>query len=135
MEDIRFSGKPEFEIKNPGFVSVLRNKDFTFEYKKGKKWHSFIYVERGGLEYRFNKNEKNLVVNKGDLLFVPRKMPYKTTYLRDCTLLKIFTFDASTSITGTFVNGGLDGTYTYENADGKFKTVWENGKCTSITAK
>lgn len=46
-----------------------------------------------------------------------------------------YTFDASTSITGTFVNGGLDGTYTYENADGEFKTVWENGKCTSITAK
>ena len=98
MEDIRFLGKPEFEIKNPGFVSVLRNQDFVFEYKKGKKWHSFIYVERGGLEYHFNKNEKNLVVNKGDLLFVPRKLPYKTTYLRDCTLLKIFTFDISNNV-------------------------------------
>ncbi len=97
MEDIRFLGKPEFKIENPGFVSVLRNEDFTFEYKKGKKWHSFIYVERGGLEYHFNKSEKTLVVHEGDLLFVPRKLPYKTTYLRDCTLLKIFTFDTSKS--------------------------------------
>lgn len=46
-----------------------------------------------------------------------------------------YTFDATTSITGTFQNGGLNGTYTYKNLDGEFKTVWENGKCTSIKAK
>lgn len=46
-----------------------------------------------------------------------------------------YTFNATTSITGTFQNGGLDGTYTYKNSDGEFKTVWENGKCTSIKAK
>lgn len=46
-----------------------------------------------------------------------------------------YTFSDGTSITGTFQNGGLDGTYTYKNSDGEFKTVWENGKCTSIEAK
>lgn len=98
MEDIRFFGKPEFEIKNPGFVSVLRNKDFTFEYKKGKKWHSFIYVEQGELKYRFKDAEKTLVIHKGELLFMPKKLPYKTTYLTDRTLLKIFTFDITNNV-------------------------------------
>ena len=46
-----------------------------------------------------------------------------------------YTFDTTTSITGTFQDGGLNGTYTYKNSDGEFKTVWENGKCTSIKAK
>lgn len=47
----------------------------------------------------------------------------------------IYKFDANTSIEGTFQNGSLDGTYTYTNSDGEFKTVWKNGVCTSITAK
>lgn len=46
-----------------------------------------------------------------------------------------YNFDSVTSITGTFDKGKLNGTYTYTNADGKFKTVWEDGKCTSIKAK
>lgn len=93
MEDIRFFGKPDFKIENPGFVSVLRNKDYTYEYKKGKKWHSFIYVEKGGLEYFFKPSKKYITINKGELLFVPKKLPYKAKYLADNTLLKIFTFD------------------------------------------
>lgn len=97
MEDIRFFGKPDFKIENPGFVSVLRNKDFTFEYKNGKKWHSFIYVEKGCLEYFFKPSKKYITVNKGEMLFMPKKLPYIAKYLTDNTLLKIFTFDIHTT--------------------------------------
>lgn len=45
-----------------------------------------------------------------------------------------YNFDANTSIYGYFEQGKLNGSYTYKNADGKFLTVWEDGKCTSIRA-
>ena len=93
MQDIRFLGKPDFKIENPGFVCVMRDEDFTFEYKKGKKKHSLIYVENGNLEYFFKKDKKTIQISKGTLLFVPKKIPYKAKYLTNDTLIKIFIFD------------------------------------------
>ena len=46
-----------------------------------------------------------------------------------------YNFDSVTSISGSFKEGVLDGTYTYKNADGEYKTVWEDGKCTSVKVK
>ena len=44
-----------------------------------------------------------------------------------------YNIDSSTYLKGTFVNGTLNGTFTYHNSEGNYNTVWENGKCTSIT--
>lgn len=93
MEDIRYLGKLDYEIKNVGFVNVERNQNYTFEFKKGKKQYSFIYVESGELEYFFKNTKKCIRIQKGDLLFVPKKFPYSTKYLTDGTKIKIFVFD------------------------------------------
>ena len=91
MKDIIFSFKEEFEIINISYVSVNRDKNHTFEYKNGKERFSFIYVENGTLQYDFKY--KKITVNKGDMLFIPKNLPYKTKYLKNNTTIKIILFD------------------------------------------
>ena len=99
MEDIRFDVNLDYQINNVGYVSVLRNENFVFEYKTGKERYSFIYVEQGELEYYFSQNKKILNAGKGNVLFIPKALPYKASYLKDGTLIKIIVFDL---IAGTF---------------------------------
>ena len=95
MDDIRYLGKLDYRIDNVNFINVTRNENFTFEFKKGKKNYSLIYVQNGELDYFFKNSEKSIHITKGDMLFVPKKMPYKTTYLSDNTQIKIIAFDCS----------------------------------------
>ncbi len=91
MNDIRFDANDNIELINIGFVSVIRDKDYTFEYKNGKDRYSLIYVENGVLKYDFKY--KKITVNKGDVIFVPKNIPYKTKYLKNNTTIKILLFD------------------------------------------
>jgi AraC-like DNA-binding protein len=93
MEDIRFSGNLNLKITTPGFVSVVRDKNFTFPYAKGKPFFSFIFVVRGALEYRFSKDKKTLLLSPECALFIPKNYPYVATYLKDNTKIYIFNFD------------------------------------------
>lgn len=93
MKDIRFSENLNCKIDIAGFVNVQRNKGFTFEYKAGKDKHSFIYVERGMLDYYFIGQNKKIHIEKGIMLYVPKQLPYKTEYLADNTKIKIIVFD------------------------------------------
>ena len=127
MEDIRYWGKLDYRIENVGFVSVVRNKDFTFEYKKGKKQYSFIYVQNGELEYNFAKDDKTLRITKGDLLFVPKKLPYKTKYITDNTKIKIFVFDCVFQGTNKFF------THTFLKNSDDIATIFH--QCTSENAR
>lgn len=95
MEDIRFKGDLDFSITNVGFVMVVRNQDYTFEYKNGKELYSFVYVENGELEYYFYDTKEKLEIKKGTLLFIPKQIPYKTRYLKNGTKIKIIIFDFS----------------------------------------
>lgn len=91
MKDVVFSFKEEFEIFNICFVSVIRDKNYTFEYKNGKDRFSLIFVENGALEYDFKY--KKITVNKGDMFFISKNIPYKTKYLKNGTTIKIILFD------------------------------------------
>ena len=93
MEDIRFSGNLKLKITTPGFVSVVRNENFTFPYAKGKQFFSFIFVARGALEYLFTKSKKKLCLGPGDILFIPKSYPYVATYLKNNTKICILNFD------------------------------------------
>ena len=96
MEDIRYDATLDFRIHNVGFVSVLRNENFTFEYKTGKERFSFIYVKKGKMQYSFPKEKKKITIEKDDFLFVPKSIPYKSVYLADNTIIKIIVFDIDT---------------------------------------
>ncbi len=93
MNDIRFDGKLDCKINNIGYVSVSRNANFIFEYKNGKEKYSFIYVEQGALEYYFFQNNLTLKIDKGTFLFIPSKLPYRTKYLKEDTVIRIMIFD------------------------------------------
>ena len=101
MEDIRHDGNLDFTISQVGFVSVMRNKNFTFEYKNGKDLYSLVYVDDGELEYYFYETKEKLKIKKGTLLFIPKQIPYKTKYLKDKTKIKIIIFDFSDKNTPT----------------------------------
>lgn len=93
MEDIRFSENLHLKIKNSGFVSVVRNENFTFSYPKGKRFFSFVFAERGALEYRFIKREKTIRLDNGCALFIPKDYPYIATYMKNNTKIRILNFD------------------------------------------
>lgn len=96
MEDIRFNGSLDFEIRELGFVQVTRNENYTFTYKNGKKAYSFIFAQHGELDYRFPTLNKTVRVEKNSVLFIPKNLPYTATYLKDFTKIKLLTFDIKT---------------------------------------
>lgn len=91
MEDIRFSTQINFDINNVGYISVVRNKGFSIQFKSGKTIFSFVYVKKGKMRYAFS--EKTFTATEGQVLFVPKGLPYKATYLEDDTTMKMITFD------------------------------------------
>ena len=93
MKDIRYVGDIKYELASPGFVSVVRNKSFVFSYKNGKPTFSFIFVQRGRLEYVFTKTNEVVQIEKDGVLFIPKHYPYITTYLNDNTKIQILNFD------------------------------------------
>ena len=104
MESIRFDGKLEYKIDNVGYIQVVRNTNFFFEYKKGKELFSFIYVEDGEIEYTFTKIEETVLLKKDSLLYIPKHYPYYTTYLKENTAIRIFTFDIETNSLPAFLS-------------------------------
>lgn len=93
MKDIRFHQQLDFKIENVGFVSVQRNENYFFEYKKGKETYSVIYVTEGQLTYTLTGSQEVFHIKKGDCLFIPKHLPYQTLYLQNSTVIKIIVFD------------------------------------------
>lgn len=98
MEDIRFSGNLNLKINRPGFVSVIRNENFTFPYAKGKRFFSCIFVSRGALEYLFTMDKKKICLEPNCALFIPKDCPYIATYLKDNTKIRILNFSFENEI-------------------------------------
>ncbi len=96
MKNTYFNAESEFKINSIGFINVLRDENFTYEYKNGKERYSFIYVENGELECHFTDSEKTLKAGKRSVLFVPKHLPCKTTYLKNNTIVKLIIFDIDT---------------------------------------
>ena len=95
MEDIRFHRQLDFKIENIGYVSVQRNANYFFEYKKGKETYSIIYVCEGLLTYTLTGSHEVFHIKRGDVLFIPKHLPYQTLYLQDNTVIKIIVFDVT----------------------------------------
>jgi hypothetical protein len=71
MEDIRFNGQLNFEIKEPGFVQVQRNAMYRYPFKNGKPTYSFIFVQKGEMLYHFLSSKKKILIEKNTCLFLP----------------------------------------------------------------
>jgi len=93
MEDIRFNGQLNFEIKDPGFLQVQRNAMYRYPFKNGKPAYSFIFVQKGEMLYHFLSSKKKILIEKNTCLFIPKNLPYEATYLQDSTQIELLTFD------------------------------------------
>lgn len=96
MYDIRFDTTSQYHLSHTGYVQVVRNKNYTFEYKKGKDRFSFIYVEAGSLHYAFSHSQ--MLLQPGDMIFIPKNLPYKTVYLKNGTKIQILLFDLESDL-------------------------------------
>lgn len=96
MKDIRFNGLLSYEIGAPSYVSVVRHQNHVFKFENGKPAFSFIFVQHGALEYHFKEKNKTIVIEKDDVLFVPKDYPYSTKYLKENTKIQILNFDVKT---------------------------------------
>ena len=97
MEDIRLYYYTNSSIKNLGYAQVERNANHVFAFKNGKWVNSFIFIRKGALEYRFPTLHQTLLVEKDSVLYIPKGLPYTTTYLQEGTKIKILTFDMENS--------------------------------------
>lgn len=93
MEDIRYSPMTKLCIDKVGYMSIVRNKDYTFGAKKGKEVPSFVYVDEGSIEYTFTDKYGIVHVDKGELIFVPKQIPYTVKYLCENSRIKLISFD------------------------------------------
>ena len=92
MDDIRIEGKAEYALIAPGYIDIVRAKNHTFSYNSGKPVYSFVFVENGELCYAFKGVKAEKVVS-GECLFVPKGLPYTTTYVGENNRVKILSFD------------------------------------------
>lgn len=92
MNDIRINKTEYMPIVDFGYVSVVRGKDYTFEYRKGKARYSFVYVKKGALKYDFKNTSGEFYVNEGEIIYIPIGIPLKATYLREETEICILLF-------------------------------------------
>lgn len=107
MEDIRILKNLYYQIESPGYVSVVRNENFTFPYLNGKDFYSFIFVQRGSLEYNSSDSDKKLHIQKNDVLYIPKKHPYVTKYLENNTKIQILNFNVANIGNFSFFNSPM----------------------------
>ena len=93
MEDIRLQTYTNYDIKDLGYAQIERGANHRFAYKNGKSLYSFIFVKSGAMTYRFPTLKKTIALEKDSVLYIPKLLPYETTYLQDGTKIKILTFD------------------------------------------
>ncbi len=82
-----------YDIGNIGYTKVVRNKNFEYPCKYGKDVHSVVIIENGAMSYEFSGAGNVIFLNKGELLYIPKNLPYNATYLEDNTTISIFLFD------------------------------------------
>lgn len=86
--------EPAFLIGDIDEQTVSRPKNYTYTFKNGRKKHGFIYIVSGKMSDSFNNCcVKELIAEKGELLFIPSGSAYTGTYLEDNTKIKIIQFN------------------------------------------
>lgn len=86
--------EPTFAIENIDILNVSRPNNYSHFYRNGRIKHGFIFTVQGAVRYNFvNCNIKELIVNAGESVFIPKDTIYSATYLGEGTETKIVQFD------------------------------------------
>lgn len=94
MQDVLYLPITKLRIEQVSFLSITRNQNYDFNSENGKEFYSFVYVESGASKYNFSGGLGRFTLNEGEMFFVPKNIPYKATYLKDNTRIKMICFDA-----------------------------------------
>ena len=94
MQDVLYLPITKLRIEQVSFLSITRNQNYNFNSKNGKEFYSFVYVESGASMYNFSGGLGRFTLNEGEMFFAPKNIPYKATYLKDNTRIKMICFDA-----------------------------------------
>lgn len=85
--------QPNFVIENINFENVARPKNFRYHHKCREK-NAFIYTVSGTMENKIiEKDERNIYVEAGELMFIPKNCEYIGVYTEENTEIKIVQFD------------------------------------------
>lgn len=91
--------EPRFSIENIDILNVQRQKGFKHFYRNGRIKNGFVYNVQGRLKYTFiNSVEKDITVEKDELIFIPQGTVYYVTYLEEGTETKIVQFDVKSGV-------------------------------------
>lgn len=88
-----FLNEPDFRAENIDILEVERPKGFKHSFKGGRPKHGFIYIISGGMKYTFYNEKRNINLNAGEVLFVPKGCAYSGEYTENNTRIKIVQFD------------------------------------------
>ena len=88
--------EPQFRVENIDIQNVSRPKDYKHTFRNGRFKHGFIYTVSGRMQDVFQeKDQSDICVNAGELIFIPKNTVYTGIYLEENTEIKIVQFDLS----------------------------------------
>ncbi len=88
-----FLNEPDFIAENIDILEVERPQGFKHHFKKGRPKHGFIFSLSGSMKYTFPDNKKTIIINAGEVIFVPKGCVYSGEYTEENTRIKIVQFD------------------------------------------
>lgn len=87
--------KPNFTVENIDIQNVSRPKDYRHSFRNGRTKHGFIYVVNGRILDIFHTEKESILVDAGEMIFIPQNSIYTGVYIEDHTEIKIIQFDIS----------------------------------------
>ena len=103
MEDIRYDSGIGLKINNLGFISVVRKKNFSFQFKCGKNKFTIVFVKQGKMKFYFPVDGESIIVSEGEMLYIPRLIPYTAEYTEDATITKSITFGVDNKVLPSYI--------------------------------
>ena len=85
---------PVFTVENINIQNVSRPQNYKHSFRNGRTAHGFIYTVSGRMCDTFLSGEdRQVFVDAGEVIFIPKGCRYTATYLEENTEIKIVQFD------------------------------------------
>ncbi len=89
-----FLQEPVFTVESINIQTVSRPEQFRHSFRNGRLKHGFVYIVKGKMCDLFSSGEmKSILLEEGEMIFVPKNTVYTGVYLEDQTEIEIVEFD------------------------------------------
>ena len=84
----------DFSVGRVDIQNISRPKGYKHSFRNGRIKHGFIYTVKGCMLDHFHSGEKKeILVEEGEIIFIPRGSSYTGIYQEDGTEIKIIQFE------------------------------------------